>query len=312
MAENTMRAARFHEYGPPEILVIDEVPRPEPGEGEVLIRVYAAGVNPIDWKYRAGNFKAFTTLTLPYTPGFDLAGTVQAVGEGVTGLEPGQAVFGRGSGSYAEYAIAPARALAPKPARISFEQAAAIPIGGITAWMGIFGAGELQAGQRLLVLGAAGGVGSFAVQLGRWKGAQVIGTASPRNLEFVRSLGAAEVIDYTAPAPYPVERDVDVVMDTVGGATTDTGWRFLKPGGILVSAAGTPSEDTAKEHGVRVSGIPPAPEPGEILRQLAVLIQSGDVMAEVGEVFPLDEAARAHALSETGHGRGRIVLRVRE
>ena len=310
MSGDTMRAARFHEYGAPDVLVVDQVPRPEPKEGEVLVRVHAAGVNPIDWKLRAGYLKEFMPVQLPYTPGYDLAGTVEALGPGVTGFTPGQAVFGRGMGTYAEYAIAPATALAPKPDNISFDQAATIAIGGVTAWAGLFDSADLQAGQRLLVQGAAGGTGAFAVQLGHWKGAYVIGTASSGNVEFVRSLGADEVIDYTTTSAEGTVSGVDVVLDTVGGAVMDRSWSLLKPNGILVEVAGMPNEDAARQHGVRTSGVQAPPEISGILRQIADLIQSGTIRTEVGAVFPLDEAAQAQALSETGHGRGRIVLHI--
>jgi NADPH:quinone reductase-like Zn-dependent oxidoreductase len=305
-----MRAVRFHDYGPPEALVVDEVPRPVPHEGDVLVRVHAAGVNPIDWKFRAGHLKDFMPLQLPHIPGFDLAGIVEAVGPDVTGFTVGQAVFGRGAGSYAEYAIAPATALALKPASITFDQAATIAIGGVTAWAGLFDTARLQPGQRLLVQGAAGGTGSYAVQLGRWKGAHVIGTASSRNLDAVRSLGAQEAIDYTAT---PVERavsGVDVVFDTVGGETMEQSWQLLKPGGILVEIAGMSSEESARQHGVRTSGVQAPPVISDILRQIAELIESGVVRAEIGTVFPLEEAVQAQALSETGHGRGRVVLHI--
>jgi NADPH:quinone reductase-like Zn-dependent oxidoreductase len=153
VSDNTMRAARFHAYGPPDELVVDTVPRPEPQEGEVLVQVHAAGVNPIDWKFRAGYLKDFMPLALPYTPGIDLAGIVEGVGPGVTTFQRGQAVFGRGAGTYAEYAVAPAGNLAPKPSNLTFDQAATVPVGGVTAWLGLFDVAGLQSGQRLLVHG---------------------------------------------------------------------------------------------------------------------------------------------------------------
>jgi NADPH:quinone reductase-like Zn-dependent oxidoreductase len=310
MSDNTMRAVRFHAYGPPENLVVDRVPRPEAREGEVLVRVHAAGVNPVDWKWRAGYLKDWVPLTLPHIPGLDLAGTVEAIGSGVTTFQPGQAVFGRGTGASAEYAVTPANALALKPHNLSFDQAAMIAIGGVTAWAGLFDAGGLQAGQRLLVQGAAGGVGVFAVQLGRWKGAHVFGTASARNVDFVRSLGAETVIDYNATPFESVVRDVDVVLDMIGGETQERSWQTLKPGGILVAVAGMAPEETAKQHGVRTANVMAPPSITEILQQIAGLIESGTVVAEIGKTFPLEEAAQAHALSETGHGRGRIVLHI--
>lgn len=310
MPEATMRAIRFHDYGPPEVLVVDRIPRPQPQEGEVLVRVHAAGVNPIDWKLRAGYLKEFMPVPLPYTPGFDLSGTVEAVGPGISGYAPGQAVFGRGMGTYAEYAIAPVTSLAAKPASISFDQAATIAVGGVTAWVGLFHTAGLQAGQRLLVQGAAGGTGSYAIQFGRWKGAHVLGSASSSNVELVRSLGAEEVVDYTTTQVESTVSGVDVVFDTVGGEVMDRSWQLLKPGGILVEIAGMPADDVARQHGVRTGGVQAPPDTTGILRQIAELIESGVVKAEVGAVFPLDQAAEAQARSETGHGRGRIVLHV--
>lgn len=309
MSGATMRAVRFHEYGPAEVLTVDQAPRPAPKEGEVLVRVHCAGVNPFDWKLRAGYMKDFMPVPLPHVPGVDFAGTVEQVGPDVTDLERGEAVFGRGAGTYAEYTIAPVGTIALKPTGVTFEQAATIPVGGITAWSGLFDSAELQPGQKLLVQGAAGGTGLFVVQLGRWKGAQVIGTASTGNLEFVRSLGA-EAIDYTTTQVEQVVSDVDVVYDTVGGEVMGQSWPALKPGGILVEIAGMPDEEAARSHGVRTSGVLAPPVVTEILRQLAELVESGDVKTEVEEVFPLEQAAQAHTLSETGHGRGRIVLRV--
>jgi NADPH:quinone reductase-like Zn-dependent oxidoreductase len=310
MSGDTMQAARFHDYGPPGVLAVDQVPRPEPKDGEVLVRVHAAGVNPIDWKFRAGYLKEFMPVQLPYTPGFDLAGTVESVGPGVTEFTPGEAVFGRGSGTYAEYAIAPSTALAPKPDNITFDEAATIAIGGVTAWVGLFEAADLQSGQRLLVQGAAGGTGSFAVQFAHWKSAYVIGTASSGNVEFVRALGADEVVDYTTTSVEGAVSGVDVVLDTVGGEVMDRSWSVLKPKGILVEVAGMPNEDAARQHDVRTSGVQAPPDISGILRQIADVIQSGTIRSEIGAVFPLDEAAQAQARSETGHGRGRIVLHI--
>ena len=249
MPDQTMRAVRFHDYGPPEALVVERVPRPEPGEGEVLVRVHAAGVNPVDWKFRRGDMRNFRPLQLPSAAGIDLAGTVEAVGPGVTAWQVGQAVFGSGSGAYAEYAVAPAGNLAAMPRTLTFDQAAAAPIGARTAWTALFDAAGLQPGQRLLVNGAAGGVGHFAVQLGRWKGAHVIGTASAANVDFVRSLGAETVVDYAATSVEDAVRDVDAVLDTVGGAGTERLLRVVKPGGVIASIAGPVPEEVAQQRG---------------------------------------------------------------
>jgi len=225
-----MRAVRFHDYGDPSVLRVDEVPRPRPKAGEVLVEVRAAGVNPIDWKLRSGNLQAFLPVELPHVPGIELAGTVSELGPGVTEFSLGDDVFGRGQGAYAEYAIAPAQSIARKPKVLSFVEAATLPNGGITAWWGLFEIAGLESGQRLLIHGGAGGVGGLAVQLGRWKGAHVIATTSTANLDFVRSLGADEVVDYSVSRFDETVGDVDVVLDTVGGDVTDRSWSVLKKG----------------------------------------------------------------------------------
>lgn len=211
-------AIQVHAYGGADQLTLDQIPRPEPGDGEALVRVHAAGVNPIDWKLREGVRRDVMPMRFPYVPGVDLAGVVERVGPGVTVVRPDQEVFGRAAhGSYAEYAIAPAEALAPKPATVGFDEAATIPLGATTAWQGLFDHGHLEPGQRVLILGGAGGVGLFAVQFAHWTGAEVIATASARNADFVRALGAQTVIDYTTTPVADAARDVDLVFDTVGG-----------------------------------------------------------------------------------------------
>jgi NADPH:quinone reductase-like Zn-dependent oxidoreductase len=305
-----MRAVRFHEYGDPSVLRLDEVSRPQRGEGEVLVQVRAAGVNPIDWKFRSGQLRAFMPLELPHILGLDLAGTVSEVGPDAAGFAVGDEVFGRGQGAYAEYATALAQSIARKPEALSFEQAATLPVGGVTAWWGLFETAGLESGQRLLVHGGAGGVGSLAVQLGRWKGAHVIATTSTRNIDFVQSLGADEVVDYSASRFEDGVHDVDVVLDTVGGDVTERSWRVLRKGGILVSAAGMPQPERAEQHGVRTSGVQAPPAIRPILDQLAALVVDGNLKPLVGERFPLAEVEAAHRASETGHGRGRIILEV--
>jgi NADPH:quinone reductase-like Zn-dependent oxidoreductase len=308
--ETLMRAARFHEYGPPSVLVVETVERPEPKAGEVLIRVRFAGVNPIDWKLRAGSLKQYMPVTLPTIPGLDVAGTVEALGEGVRGFAVGDRVFGRGASTYAEFAVAPITTIAQIPDGVSFEQAAPLHVGGVTAWLGVIDSGHVEAGQRLLVQGGAGGVGSIAVQLGRWKGAEVIATASTANVEFVRSLGAREVIDYTSVNVEDAVHDVDVVFDTVGGEVTAHSWGVLKPGGILVTCVGVPDAETAAARGVRAEATRRVTDTRPILEELVKLVASGDLTPAIQHVFSLDDAARAQAASETGHGRGRILLKV--
>lgn len=308
MSNLTMQAIRVHDYGGPEQLVLERVPRPEPQANEVLIRLLAAAVNPVDWKTRAGFYKQYRQLEFPWTPGVEGAGIVEAVGAEVTMLQPGQAVYGIISGAYAEYAIAPANNLLPKPASLTFDQAAAVPHGALTAWQALIEDAKVELGQLVLVQGAAGGVGHFAVQLARWKGARLIGTASANNLEFVRSLGAETVIDYQAVPFETAVRNVDVVIDTVGGEVLDRSYQVLRPGGILVSVAAPVSAEKAKTFGIRaVNSGRAAPEK---LQMISDLIESKHIMPVVGSVFPLAEARRAHELSETRHGRGRIILHI--
>jgi len=320
MAQPTMQAIRVYQYGGPEQLKLELAPRPEPQAGEVLIRVHSAGVLPAEWKARQGLFHAFRPAVFPYIPGSALAGVIAAVGPGVTAFRAGQAVFGRSvQGTYAEYTATPAQppALTPqtfsllalKPDSLSFDAAAAISGGATTAWQALFADGELRPGQRVLIHGAAGGVGSFAVQFARWKGAHVIGTASRANLDFVRSLGAETALDYAA-APFEQHiRDVDLVLDTIGGATLRRSMLVVKRGGTLVSLLEPPPQDLAQERGIRAISNAALPT-SEHLRIIADLIAAGDVTPAIQRTFALREAPQAHRLSETGHGRGRIVLHI--
>ena len=310
MTTQTINAIQVHDYGDADQLKLEQIPQPEPREGEVLVRLHAAGVKPVDWKIRSGWMKDFRPITFPYVPGADLAGVVAKVGSGVTAWQLGQEVFGRGSqGTYAEYALAPAATLALKPPSLSFEEAATIPVGATTAWQGLFDHGNLQSGQRVLILGGAGGVGLYAVQFARWKGAQVIATTSSGNVDFVSSLGAETVIDYTRTRVGDEVHDVDLVLDTVGGAALTGIFPTLKRGGTLVSIAGRPDEAQAREAGVRIASFS-AQVTSELLTTVAQLIEAGQVKAVVGATFPLSEAGKAQELSRSGHGRGRIVLRI--
>jgi NADPH:quinone reductase-like Zn-dependent oxidoreductase len=300
-----MRAVRFHEYGPPTNLVEETIDRPKPGPDEVLVRVEATGVHPFDWKVRKGYFKDFMPVSLPHIPGVDLAGVVAAVGPGVEAFKPGDRVYGNGRETYAEYAISDQGALAQMPKNLTFEQAAAVPLGVATAWVALDAAGRES--RRLLIHGGAGGVGAFAVQLALIRGADVIATASTANVEFLHGLGVATVIDYSQTRFEDTVSGVDAVIDTVGGEVTDRSWGVLKRGGILVAMAGPPSEEKAAEYGVRTASIQ-GRATTQMLTQVSELIESGRLKVELAKVFPLAEAAKAHAISESGHGRGRIVL----
>ncbi|MBF0563985.1 MAG: NADP-dependent oxidoreductase [Nitrospirae bacterium] len=308
-----MKAVRFHSYGGPEVLVVEDMQRPEAAEGEVLIAVHAVGVNPVDWKVRGGYLTGMLNHHLPLIPGWDVSGVVAAIGGGVTDFKVGDAVYSlldiSRNGAYAEYVTARVGGIATKPASVDHVTAAGVPIAALTAWQSLFDFAKLSAGQTVLIHAAAGGVGHFAVQLARWKGAKVIGTASANNAEFVRQLGADEVIDYNTTRFEDAVSDVDVVLDTMGGDTQQRSWKVLKKGGILIGTLGIQSPEGAAKYGVRGEAIFVAPNADE-LTQIAVLIDSGELKTVVSTVLPLDEAARAHELSQTGHVRGKIVLKV--
>jgi NADPH:quinone reductase-like Zn-dependent oxidoreductase len=277
---------------------------PEPGEGEVLMSVRAASVNPIDWKYRQG----IIPKGLPAVLGAEASGTVER--SRAEGFAVGEDIFGIvASGGYAELATAPAATIAKKPDGISHEQAAALPIAGMTAWQALFDRGGLQHGQRLLVAGAAGGVGHLAVQFAKHAGASVIGTGSSRNREFVLGLGAEEYLDYGEQDVGELVRDVDVALDTVGRGTTQSLMFTVRRGGILVSIAGTPSDAEAAERGIRAERLSMSPNARQ-LSLIAELVSNGVVRVEIAETLPLSEVARAHELSESGHVRGKIVLTI--
>jgi len=310
MSIQTYQAIRVRQYGAADELRLGQLQTPVPQAGEVLVRVLAAGVNPVDWKIRAGWFKDFRPLNLPYTPGIDFAGIVEEVGPDVTAFQPGQAVFGQSaSGAYAEYALASVDKLALKPQSLSFDEAATIPVGATTAWQGLFDHGGLQSGQSVLVQGAAGGVGLFAVQFARWKGAHVIGTVSTANMDFARLLGVETVVDYTYTAVEDAVQDVDLVLDCVGGESLTHSVRALKQGGTLISIAGQPAEEETKAKGIRAAMMR-ADATSALLQTFARLVDDGQLKVVVAKTFPLREAKEAHELSEKGHGRGRIVLHV--
>src|SRR5919202_6129419 len=285
MSKDTMHALRFHDYGGPEVLVVDRVPRPQPQVNEVLVRLIASGVNPWDWKLRSGVYKEFIPLQLPATLGIEAAGIVEQVGEEVTTVEPGQSVFGTfNNNANAEYAVVPAEDLTPKPTGLTFEEAASVPVGALTAWQAVIEVAKVQSGQRVLVHGAAGGVGVYAVQLAKWKGATVIGTTSAANAEFARSLGVDLVIDYNAAPFETVVRDVDVVIDTVGGEIPERSLQVLRKDGVLVSVAARLTPESGQAHGVRATGAGRAS--ADKLPKIAELLESKKIKAVVGAIFP--------------------------
>jgi NADPH:quinone reductase-like Zn-dependent oxidoreductase len=308
-----MKAIVITAYGNEDVLDYVEVERPEPKADEVLVKVRVAAVNPADWKIRDGMGESFG-LKLPLILGGDIAGTVEAVGVEVESFKPGDAVYGMTlsgdfSGGYAKYALAKADAIALKPESLNFEEAAAIPVAALTAWQAMFDLANLSSGQCILITGASGGVGSMAVQLAKAKGAIVIGTASGRNEQFVRDLGADEFVDYTQQPFEQVVKDVDVVFDTIGNDTQERAFQTLKQGGFLVSSAGTPSAEKAQEFGVGATFVfckPNAPQLAEINQ----LIEEGKLKVHIETILPLTEVKKAHQLSQSGRTRGKIVLQI--
>jgi NADPH:quinone reductase-like Zn-dependent oxidoreductase len=297
-----MRAVLLSETGGPELLRVEDVERPQPGEGELLIHVRAASINPIESKQRRG----VVPKELPAVLGSDISGTVEV--SRAEGFGEGDEVFGFArTGAYAEFAATPAQIVAKKPAGLSHEQAAAIPVAGLTAWQALFDRGGLTSGQTLLVAGAAGGVGHFAVQLGKHAGARVIGTGSARNREFVLGLGADVYIDYTTQDVAEAVSGVDVAFDTVGGETAATLLATVREGGVIVSIAGEPPTVQAADRGVRAELLIMTPS-SEQLAKIGQLVAAGEVSVEIAETFSLSDIAKAHELSEAGHTRGKLIL----
>jgi NADPH:quinone reductase-like Zn-dependent oxidoreductase len=311
---STMRAVSQDSLGGPDVLKIIETERPEPGPVEVLVRVHAAGVNPVDSLTRATG--GLGTAEPPIL-GFDVSGVVEAVGPGVTLYRPGDEVFGmprfpRPAGAYAEYVTAPPRHLVRKPASIDHVQAAALPLAALTAWQCLVDVGGIRPGHRVLVHAAAGGVGHLAVQIAKAMGAHVIATASGPKHAFVRGLGADEVIDYTTADFAETVRDLDIVLDTVGGDYGPRSLRTLRDGGALVSIVPPVEDDliaAAAKRGISAGWTLVEPDYAG-LQEIAALVETGGLRVEVETVFPLEEAAKAHELSETRHVTGKIVLTV--
>jgi NADPH:quinone reductase-like Zn-dependent oxidoreductase len=308
-----MKAVRIHEYGNSSVLQYEDAPIPIIESNEVLIRVVAASVNPVDWKIREGYLKEMIHYEMPLTLGWDVSGVVESVGSNVTRFKEGDAVYSRPdikrNGTYAEYVVVREAELAFKPQTISHTEAAALPLTGITAWEVLINTANLIAGQKVLIHAGSGGVGSLAIQLAKSRGAYVIATTSAKNRALLKSLGADEVIDYKTQKFAEILHDIDVVFDTLGGDIQELSWLVLKPGGILVSIVSPPSDDKAKELGVRGAFVFIEPS-AVILEQLAKLVDEGKVRPIVGAEFALKDIAKAHALSETGRSVGKIVLHV--
>jgi NADPH:quinone reductase-like Zn-dependent oxidoreductase len=305
-----IRKVRIHRFGGPEVLQIDSVEPSLPDASQVLVSVKAASINPVDFKIRNGGYPAVKEDRLPYTLGRDVSGIVEKCGAQATQFKIGDEVLGMVSiagGGYAEKAVLDQRALTGKPQSIDHVHSAAIPLAGQTAWQGLFLHGQLKSGQSVLIHGGSGGVGHFAIQFAKAKGARVFATVSTANVEFARGLGADVVIDYKTQRFEDQAHDLDMVFDLIGGETRDRSWKLLKRGGVLVSTLTEPSQDTARQHGVRALRYTVEAN-GSELAEITTLVVSGKVKPHVGKTFRLEEASQAMAVVEHGGSVGKIVL----
>jgi len=308
-----MKAITIREFGGPEVLKIEEMPVPKPSSDEALIKIYASGVNPVDWKIRKGLRKERFPVKFPLILGWDVSGVIEEVGQDVKDLRVGDEVYGRPdptkNGTYAEYIVVKANELSIKPKSIDHIHAAGVPLAGLTAWQGLFDHGHLENGQRVLIHAASGGVGTFAVQFAKWKGAYVIGTTSSENVNFVKQLGADEVIDYKKEKFDEKIKNIDLVFDTLGGEIQKKSLKVLKKGGILITTLKPENEEAAKERDIHIEGYMAQSNPLE-LKKMAELIDAGKIKPVIAKVFPLEDAAKAQSLSEEGHTVGKIILQV--
>jgi NADPH:quinone reductase-like Zn-dependent oxidoreductase len=308
-----MKAVRIHGYGGLDVLCYEEAPRPKPGADEVLIRVFASSVNPFDCAVRAGYLNSYFSYTLPLIPGTDASGVIEEVGENVTEFKPGDEVYTRAGvwrdGSYAEYVVVAAADVAFKPRTVDHFHAAALPHVTLTAWQALVEIANVAPGQKVLIHAAAGGVGHVAVQLSKLRGATTIGTASV-NLDTLKELQVDETVDYSTTAFEEEVRDVDVVLDLIGGDTQQRSWAVLRPGGILIGTVQPPSEETAQAHGVRQNFISTAPPIKQVLTEVANLVDTGQLKPIVSAILPLAEIQKGHEMVEGKHVHGKVVLAV--
>ena len=304
-----MNAVVIANYGGPEVMELKSIDIPVPQSGQVLIQVKYATVIPLDFKIRNGWLQAVFPTSFPYIPGNSMAGEIVSVAADVTDFQPGDRVFGLANGSYAEYSVATTNQLVKMPDHLSFEDAATIKGGAESAWKALFTEGNLKKGQTVLIHAAAGGVGQYAVQLAKWKGATLIGTASTSNIEFIKELGVDQAIDYTTTAFEKEINQVDVVVDLVGGETEDKSWSLLKEQGILVSLVQQPSQENAILHHVTAKFNTQNPTPSD-LETITHLIADKRLKTEIDSIFDLKDASAALQRSESRKGRGRILLKI--
>jgi len=311
----TMKAIVIHQYGKPDVLKYEDAPLPEPKENQILVRVIAAGVNPVDGAARSEKYAKFFGIRLPFIPGYDIAGVVEKTGGKVTKFKAGDSVYayiglGEGGG-YAQYAVVTEEEAAPKPKSLTYESAAAVPVVALTAWQALIDTANLSAGQTVLIHGGSGGVGSFAIQIAKARGAKVIATASTANQDFLKQLGAEVAIDYTKQKFEEVAKSVDVVLDSVGKDTLVRSYGIVKKGGFVVTLVARIDDAELTKHGIRGASLSVKPDSNE-LAEIGKLIDEGKIKVVVSQTFPLSEAMKAQEQVATGHTRGKIVLRVAE
>ncbi len=309
-----MKAAYIEAYGGSDQFKIGELPTPEIGPKDILIEVHAASVNPVDWKIREGYFKEMLHFSMPLVLGWDVAGKVAELGKEVSSFKIGDAVFSRSDiarqGTYAEMVAVDSQLVVAKPESLSFEQAASLPLVAHTAWQVMFETMDLQKGNKIFIGAGSGGVGTLAIQLAHARGAHVVTSTSTANLEWVRKLGADEVIDYTTHNPNDLVRDMDYVFDTMGSADQTEMYAMLKKGGQLVSISKQPDEAAAKAAGMRIAYVFMQPT-GERLEKIAESVARGELKPVIDQVFVLDHIRQAHDYAERGHAKGKVVIRVK-
>jgi len=308
-----MKAIVVHNYGGPEVLKYEDTRRPEPKEDQILVRVIAAGVNPVDASIRSERGAKFFGITLPFIPGYDIAGVVEKTGAKIAKFKPGDSVYAylslKDGGGYAEYAVATEVEAAPKPKSIRFVEAAGVPVVALTAWQALIDTAKLSMGQTVLIHGGSGGVGSFAIQIAKARGAKVIATASTANQDLLKQLGADVAIDYTKQKFEDVAKDVDVVLDSVGKDTLARSYGVVKKGGFIVTLVSRLDQAELDKHGIRGASLSVNPDSSE-LAEIGKLIDANKIKVIVSQTFPLSEAMKAQEQVATGHTRGKIVLKV--
>jgi NADPH:quinone reductase-like Zn-dependent oxidoreductase len=309
-APTEVLAVEYDVYGGPEVLKLRRIKPPQPAAGEVLIKVHVASMNPVDWKIRSGMLQKFFPITFPAVTGRDGAGEVIAAGSDVEASLIGARVCfiaPRGVGTWSQQVALPASLAVPIPGALSYADAAALPLAGVSSWIGMVQTGNVQPGMRVLVHAAAGGVGGLAVQIARLRGATVIATCSQRNVDFVRALGAQDVIAYDKTSFEDHVRDVDLVLDVIGGEVHARSYQTLRRGGTIVALAAAPIEDQSARYGVKLM-TPQVPGDPAVLTEIIALAAAGKLKASVERILSLSDFAKAHAMSESGHARGKTVL----